>query len=88
MTLKGLEPKNMSTKKNVGFIGIGLMGAGMARSLIRQGHTVRIYNRTRGKAEAVARLGGTVTDTPADAARGAEVIITMVADPTALRGVD
>jgi 3-hydroxyisobutyrate dehydrogenase-like beta-hydroxyacid dehydrogenase len=71
----------------IGFIGTGLMGAGMARSLIRKGHTVRIYNRTRAKAEAVAQLGGEVVDSPREAARGAGVIVTMLADPEALLGV-
>jgi 3-hydroxyisobutyrate dehydrogenase-like beta-hydroxyacid dehydrogenase len=74
----------MDTKRVIGFIGAGLMGRGMARNLIRKGHTVRIYNRTRAKAEEAAQLGGSVAQTPADAARGAEVIVTMVADPAAL----
>ena len=73
--------------KKIGFIGTGLMGRGMARSLIRKGYTVRIYNRTRAKAEEVAELGGTVADTPAEAARDADVIVTMLADPAALLGV-
>jgi 3-hydroxyisobutyrate dehydrogenase-like beta-hydroxyacid dehydrogenase len=59
------------TKKTVGVVGIGLMGRGMARSLVRKGYTVRLYNRTRAKAEEVAQLGGEVVDTPADAARPA-----------------
>ena len=70
--------------KTIGFIGTGLMGRGMARSLIRHGHTVRLYNRTRAKAEEVAQLGGEVVDTPADAARGADVVVTMLAHPAAL----
>jgi 3-hydroxyisobutyrate dehydrogenase-like beta-hydroxyacid dehydrogenase len=45
----------MST--TIGFIGAGLMGRGLARSLIRKGHTLRIYNRTRAKAEEVAQCG-------------------------------
>ncbi len=68
----------------IGFIGTGLMGRGMARSLIRKGHNVRLYNRTRAKAEEVAQLGGTVVDTPAEAVRGADVVVTMLADPVAL----
>src|SRR5436190_5540316 len=73
--------------KTIGIIGVGLMGRGMARSLIRKGYTVRIYNRTRAKAEEVAQLGGAVADTPAEAARDADVIVTMLADPAALLGV-
>jgi 3-hydroxyisobutyrate dehydrogenase-like beta-hydroxyacid dehydrogenase len=75
------------TKKTVGVVGIGLMGRGMARSLVRKGYTVRLYNRTRAKAEEVAQLGGEVVDTPADAARGADVILTMLADPPAVMDV-
>lgn len=70
--------------KTIGFIGTGLMGAGMARNLIRKGHNVKIYNRTRAKAEAVASIGGRVVDSPAEATEGSEVIVTMLADPTAV----
>jgi len=70
--------------RTIGFVGTGLMGRGMARSLIRKGHALRIYNRTRAKAEEVAQLGGTVASTPAEAARGADVVVTMLADPQAV----
>ena len=70
--------------RTIGFVGTGLMGRGMARSLIRQGHALRIYNRTRAKAEEVAQLGGQVAGTPAEAARGADVVVTMLADPRAV----
>ncbi len=63
------------------------MGKGMARSLIRAGYEVSIYNRTRDKAEEVARLGGVVVDSPAEAARGADVVVTMLANPAALLAV-
>lgn len=75
------------TTQTVGFIGTGLMGRGMARSLIRKGHRVRLYNRTRAKAEEVAEIGGTVVDSPAEAVRGADVVVTMLADPGALLAV-
>ncbi len=68
----------------IGFIGLGLMGSGMARNLIRKGNQVRLYNRTRAKAEEVAKIGGEVVDSAAEAARGAEVVVTMLADPAAL----
>jgi len=70
--------------RTIGFVGTGLMGRGMARSLIRKGHAVRVYNRTRAKAEEVAQLGATVAATPAEAARGASVVVTMLADPKAV----
>lgn len=75
------------TTHRIGFIGTGLMGRGMARSLIRRDFEVRIYNRTRAKAEEVAECGGTVVDSPAAAAEGADVIVTMVANPAALHAV-
>lgn len=68
----------------IGFVGTGLMGRGMARSLLRNGHTLKIYNRTRAKAEEVAQAGGVVVDTPKEAADGAEFVITMLADPEAV----
>src|SRR5689334_17007601 len=82
--VKGI-PRGSTMGRTIGFVGTGLMGRGMARSLIRKGHTVRVYNRTRAKAEEVAQLGATVAATPADAARGADVVITMLADPQAVR---
>lgn len=73
--------------KVIGFVGVGLMGRGMARNLIRGGYDVRVYNRTRGKAEEVTQIGGRVVDTPAEAARDADVIVTMLADPAAVIAV-
>jgi 3-hydroxyisobutyrate dehydrogenase len=73
-----------SMARTIGFVGTGLMGRGMARSLLRKGHQLQIYNRTRAKAEEVAQLGGKVADTPAEAARGADVVISMLADPDAV----
>jgi len=70
--------------RSIAFVGTGLMGRGMARSLIRKGHSLQIYNRTRAKAEEVAQLGATVAATPAEAARGADVVISMLADPKAV----
>lgn len=70
--------------KTIGFVGTGIMGRGMARSLIRNGHALKIYNRTRAKAEEVAEAGGKVAATPADAADGADMIFTMLADPEAV----
>lgn len=63
------------------------MGTGMARNLLRAGHAVAVYNRSREKAEALAADGARVADTPADACRGAEAVMTMVADDHALEQV-
>jgi len=70
--------------RTIGFVGTGLMGRGMARSLIRKGHALRVYNRTRAKAEEVAQLGAQVAASPAEAARDADVVISMLADPKAV----
>jgi 3-hydroxyisobutyrate dehydrogenase-like beta-hydroxyacid dehydrogenase len=68
----------------IAFIGIGKMGAGMARNLLRAGHTVAVYNRGREKAQALAADGARVADSPANASRDAEIVMTMVADDHAV----
>ncbi|MDA0179044.1 NAD(P)-dependent oxidoreductase [Solirubrobacter phytolaccae] len=61
----------------VAVLGTGIMGAPMARNLASAGHEVRAWNRTSAKAQG---LGATVFDSPAGAVKGAEVVITMLAD--------
>jgi 3-hydroxyisobutyrate dehydrogenase-like beta-hydroxyacid dehydrogenase len=69
----------------LGFLGLGLMGRPMARNLLRAGHTVTVWNRTRSKAEQlVSEEGGHVAGSPAEAARGAEIVLTMLADDAAV----
>ncbi|HXT75674.1 MAG TPA: NAD(P)-dependent oxidoreductase [Candidatus Eisenbacteria bacterium] len=67
----------------VGIIGLGNMGTGIARSLLGAGHQVAAYNRTPAKAAALASSGATVADSIADACRSG-VVITMLADDAAL----
>jgi 3-hydroxyisobutyrate dehydrogenase/2-hydroxy-3-oxopropionate reductase len=55
--------------------------------LLDKGHEVAVWNRTAGKMQPLVEAGATAHDSPADAARNAECIITMVADPGALRDV-
>ena len=71
----------------VGFVGIGNMGSAMARNLIKAGHALVVYNKTRSRAEALRPLGATVVGTPAEAAAGAEALITMLADDRAVEDV-
>ncbi|MCJ7512906.1 MAG: NAD(P)-dependent oxidoreductase [Anaerolineales bacterium] len=71
----------------VGFIGLGLMGAPMAANVVRSGHALTVYNRTAGKARALAALGAQVASTPADVARASEVVITMLTDVEGVRAV-
>jgi 3-hydroxyisobutyrate dehydrogenase-like beta-hydroxyacid dehydrogenase len=71
----------------VAFIGLGNMGAPMARNLIRAGHDVTVYNRTRAKAEVLAGDGARIADSVAQAVRGCEVAVTMLADDNAVQEV-
>lgn len=70
-----------------GFIGLGRMGSAMARNLLRGGHQVAVYNRSREKAEALRAHGATVADSPGDACRGAQAVMTMLADDAAVEAV-
>jgi 3-hydroxyisobutyrate dehydrogenase-like beta-hydroxyacid dehydrogenase len=71
----------------IGFIGLGRMGAGMARNLLRAGHEVAVYNRSREKADALVADGARVADSPAEACREAEAVFTMLADDPAVEAV-
>ena len=66
----------------IAFIGLGNMGSPMASNLIKAGHSLHVYNRTRSRAEEIQ--GARVAATPGDAAADAEVAISMVADDHAL----
>jgi 3-hydroxyisobutyrate dehydrogenase-like beta-hydroxyacid dehydrogenase len=66
------------------FIGAGNMGSPMARNLLRAGHQVNVYNRTRAHAEHLRQEGATLAHSPADAARDAEAIVTMLAEDVAV----
>ena len=67
-------------KQRIAFIGLGVMGNGMACRLVEAGYDVTVYNRTRAKAEEVAGLGARVADSPADAAREADVVMLSLAN--------
>ena len=61
------------------FIGLGVMGGAIARHLSKAGHAVTVYNRSRAKADAWVSLhGGIVATSPADAAKGADAVISCV----------
>lgn len=67
----------------IAFLGLGKMGAPMARHLIAAGHEVTVWNRTRERAEALAEAGAAVSATPAEAVREAEAAFTMLFDDAA-----
>jgi len=66
------------------FIGAGNMGAPMARNLLRAGHHITVHNRTRAHAESLEREGAALADSPADAARDADAVVTMLSDDQAV----
>jgi len=65
----------------VGFIGLGIMGSRMAGNLVKKGHELIIYNRTREKAEPLIAQGASFLETPAKVAESVSVIITMLSEP-------
>ena len=72
---------------HVAVLGTGIMGAPMARNLVRAGHDVRVWNRTVGKAESLAEDGVTVARTAQEAVAGVEFVITMLTDAQAVEQV-
>jgi 3-hydroxyisobutyrate dehydrogenase-like beta-hydroxyacid dehydrogenase len=63
------------------------MGQPMAANLLKAGHDLTVYNRTRNRADELAKQGARVAASPREAATGAEVLITMLADDAALESV-
>ncbi|MBM4018980.1 MAG: NAD(P)-dependent oxidoreductase [Planctomycetes bacterium] len=74
-------------KIKVGFVGLGLMGAPMAANVQKAGFPLRVWNRTADKAGPLVAGGAARGATASDAARGADVVLVMVADDTALDNV-
>jgi 3-hydroxyisobutyrate dehydrogenase-like beta-hydroxyacid dehydrogenase len=71
----------------VGFIGLGNMGQPIASNLIKAGHELTVYNRTKSRAEELLSLGAQVADSPGQAAQEAEVLITMLSNDAAVEQV-
>lgn len=70
----------------VALLGTGIMGTGMARNTAAAGLPLTVWNRTRAKAETLADVA-TVAETPADAVRGADVVVVMLMDADAVLDV-
>ncbi len=73
--------------RSLGFIGLGRMGTPMARRLLRAGHRLTVYNRTREKAEPLIAEGARWADSPRAVAASSEVVFLMVADSQASEAV-
>jgi 3-hydroxyisobutyrate dehydrogenase-like beta-hydroxyacid dehydrogenase len=71
----------------VAFLGLGTMGAPMAANVLARGHALAVWNRTAARASSLVAAGARLAASPADAARGAELAVLMLADPEAVRAV-
>ena len=71
---------------DIGFIGLGEMGAAMVANILKAGHRVRVWNRSPGRAEPLAAAGAQVVGSPAEAFAG-DAVFSMLADDAALREV-
>jgi 3-hydroxyisobutyrate dehydrogenase len=74
-------------KPRIAFFGLGIMGSGMARQILSNGFPLSVFNRNGDKAKPFAAAGAKVAGSPGEAAAGADVIISMVADDQASRSV-
>lgn len=69
-------------RKRIGFIGTGVMGTSIVKHLLKAGHEVQVYNRTKNKATEVIELGAEWKSTPAEAAQNADLVFTIVGYPS------
>jgi 3-hydroxyisobutyrate dehydrogenase-like beta-hydroxyacid dehydrogenase len=72
---------------NLAFLGLGQMGAPIARLLLAHGHNVTLWNRDRSKAEAIESDNARIATSPHDAVRDAEIVFTMLTDDSATEAV-
>lgn len=75
------------SKPRIAFLGLGIMGGGMARRLLTGGFPLAVFNRNPEKSRPFAAAGATVATSPRDAVKNADVIISMVADDNAARAL-
>src|SRR5471032_335194 len=71
----------------IGYVGLGVMGGGVARRLLEAGHKVTGPNRTRSKADSLIAGGMAFADTPREAAERTDVVFSMVTNTQALAAV-
>ncbi|MDG2122174.1 MAG: NAD(P)-dependent oxidoreductase [Verrucomicrobiales bacterium] len=77
----------MSEKQTIGFVGTGVMGRSMAGHLLAAGYGVRVFNRTRAKADELVGRGAVWCDSPGEAAAEADVVVTIVGFPEDVEAV-
>jgi 3-hydroxyisobutyrate dehydrogenase-like beta-hydroxyacid dehydrogenase len=76
-----------SSATKIAFLGLGQMGAPIARLLLQQGHSITLWNRSRDKAEAIASGKARVAATPQDAVKDAAIVFSMLTDDEATKSV-
>ena len=73
--------------KNIGFIGIGLMGYPMAKNLLKSGYNLKAYNRSQDKADRLKEFGAEISVSIKDVVTNSDIIITMLTDDNAVEKV-
>ena len=66
--------------KNIGFIGIGLMGLPMAKNILKAGYNLKVFNRTKSKTEPLKEYGAKITNTIQDLVKECDIVITMLTE--------
>ncbi|XP_071951517.1 uncharacterized protein [Antedon mediterranea] len=83
----GQHPAITPTTKKIGFVGLGIMGKGMAMNLVKSGHKVTVWNRTSDKCAEAVKAGAVLGDSIADVVKNSDITFSMVSDPEALRAI-
>ena len=73
--------------KKIGFIGIGLMGLPMAKNILKTGYNLKVFNRSKNKAEVLKEFGAVITTSIGEVVKESDVVITMLTDDTAINEV-
>ena len=73
--------------KNIGFIGIGLMGLPMAKNILKAGYNLKVFNRTKSKAEPLKEYGAKITNTIQDLVKECDIVITMLTEDVSVDDV-
>ena len=81
------ESRGWNKGMKIGFVGLGTMGRPMALNLLKAGHELRVYNRTREKMTSLVAEGAQAASSYADAARECEVVVTVLSDSPVVREV-
>ena len=73
--------------KKIGFIGIGLMGLPMAKNILKTGYNLKVFNRSKNKAEVLKEFGAVITTSIGEVVKDSDVVITMLTDDMAINEV-